>query len=83
MKRSIFAHPGAQPRPHDRCSFKFNGYEIHFGQQTEGLRTLFFAWAEVEAEMVSVRETTFSACIKSIRARLATFPKGTFIDRNV
>jgi hypothetical protein len=83
MRKTIFPHPAAQPRQHDRSSFEFHGYEIVFGHQTEGLRTIHAAWAEAESEMISVRETTFRACIAKIKARLATLPKGTFIDRNV
>jgi hypothetical protein len=82
-QKEPFSHPSAQPKRTDRATFRVNGYEIEFGNEKQGIRTLYWARAEVEDKTISVSEVTFRGCIAKVRTRLATLPKGTFIDRNV
>jgi hypothetical protein len=84
MRRGFtYTHRKTQFRPGDRSWFEFNGFEVHFGQQRDGAKTIHFAWARVDGEDLMIRETNFRICIAKIRAQLALLPKGDFVDRTI
>jgi hypothetical protein len=84
MRRGFtYRHPKTQFRPGDRSSFECNGYDVVFGHQRDGARTIHFARATVDGEDLMIRETNFRICLAKIRAQLALLPTGDFVDRTI